>query len=104
MAERVRRSPPVKRVTPLEDACRQLGARPPTEHETQALKRLFRLEPLAWSYLLGELCGAGKVPFDVSKSEATHAAAFRSGSLAVAIATLMIVEAPVLKSGVERDG
>lgn len=86
-------------LTPIEQTLSALGARPPSADEVAAMRALTRgtadsgQQRRAMNYILVELCGVGRVTF---AGEATHAAAFRSGSQGVGVAVAQIADAVVM--------
>lgn len=97
--ERARRSPPSDAPDRLTQQLRLMGARAPAVDERAAIKALMRgratdgQQRRAVAYLMAELCGLGTVPFT---GEASHATAFRAGSLAVGIAMAAIADVVVM--------
>ena len=77
-----------------------MGARPPTIDELAAIRALVRghadpgQQRRAVLYIMQELCGAGRISFC---GEASHTAAFRSGSQAVGVAIAQIGEAVFMR-------
>jgi hypothetical protein len=92
VADKLPHSAPRAPETPLGRTLRELQIRAPNDNEASALRRMVRENPLAVTYLLGEVCGVGRVAF---AGEQTHATAFKAGSQAVGIVLAMITGVPV---------